>query len=436
MTRPARLARVPLLALLALAALALPLLACGEEHAHDVTGWHCPMHPTYTSDRPGDCPICGMRLVPIEGGQAAAAPTPATERGVVGQANVESDAAGIRLAGVRTARAERGRLARTTRTVGVVVADERRVRRVQTKIAGWVERLHVGAEGDLVRAGQPILAIYSPELLASQEELLRAREVAARFESSSLPEVRRGGADLVTAARRRLELFDVPRSFIDRLERTGAVQRTVTLVAPASGFVSAKTVFQGMEVSPGMELFTLTDLSRVWVEAEFYEYEAHLLRPGQRVAVRLPYDAGRALEAEVALVYPTLSPQSRTVKARLELPNPDGQLRPGAFVDVTTELAAAEGVLVPDDAVIDSGLRQIVFVERQPGVFEPREVRLGVRGEGRAVVLSGVAEGERVATHANFLLDSESKLRGALAALAPGAPAAGATPPGAHPGGH
>jgi Cu(I)/Ag(I) efflux system membrane fusion protein len=436
MTRPARLARVPLLALLALAALALPLLACGEEHAHDVTGWHCPMHPTYTSDRPGDCPICGMRLVPIEGGQAAAAPTPGAERGVVGQANVESGAAGIRLAGVRTAPAERGRLGRTTRTVGVVVADERRVRRVQTKIAGWVERLHVGAEGDLVRAGQPILAIYSPELLASQEELLRAREVAARFESSSLPEVRRGGADLVTAARRRLELFDVPRSFIDRLERTGAVQRTVTLVAPASGFVSAKTVFQGMEVSPGMELFTLTDLSRVWVEAEFYEYEAHLLRPGQRVAVRLPYDAGRAIEAEVALVYPTLSPQSRTVKARLELPNPDGQLRPGAFVDVTTELAAAEGVLVPDDAVIDSGLRQIVFVEREPGVFEPREVRLGVRGEGRAVVLSGVAEGERVATHANFLLDSESKLRGALAALAPGAPAAGATPPGAHPGGH
>ena len=438
---PAALSRMPVLALLALAALALPLLGCGGHDHEGVAGWHCPMHPTYTSEREGDCPICGMKLVPIESAPAVAGAagegpvaSGAEAPGPAGQATVEADAAGVRLAGVRTATAGRGRLARPTRTVGVVAADERRVRRVQTKIAGWVERLHIGALGDSVRAGQPVLALYSPELLASQEELLRAREAAARFAGSSLPEVRRGGEDLVAAARRRLELFDVPASVIDRLERTGEVQRTVTLVAPASGFVTAKTVFEGMEVTPGMELFTLTDLSRVWVEADFYEAEAGLLRPGQRVEVRLPYDPGRQLQAQVSLVYPTLSPESRTVKARLELPNPDGALRPGMYVDVLAELAAAEGVIVPDDAVIDSGLRQVVFVERAAGVFEPREVRVGLRGEGRAVLLAGVAEGERVATHANFLLDSESRLRAALAALAPGGGAAPPPPPPGHAG--
>jgi RND family efflux transporter MFP subunit len=365
-----------------------------------------------------------MRLVPIaEEGAAAGTPAPG-DAAVPGMGTVESSAEGIRLAGVRTAVATRDRLAAATRTVGAVVADEGRVHRVQTKIGGWVERLHVDATGAYVRAGQPILALYSPELLASQEELLRAREAAARFAGSSLPEVRRGGEELVAAARRRLELYDVPASFIATVERTGKPQRAVTMVAPASGFVTAKSVFAGQEVQPGMELFTLTDLSQVWVEADFYEYEARLLRVGQQLEVRLPYAPDAVLRAAIALVYPTLQPESRTVKVRLELPNPDGQLRPGMYVDVVAHLEGAEGVVVPDDAVLESGVRQVVFVETEPGAFAPREVRVGMRGDGKALLVAGLAAGETVATRANFLLDSESRLRAALAGMGGGAPAA------------
>ena len=448
--------------------LALPFVGCGKEHGDDVAGWHCPMHPTYTSDKPGDCPICGMKLVPIEDdGEAATArserpaagertvlfyrhpmnpsvtsPVPAKDEmgmdyvpvyedegsgpssTVAGLSTVRAGESGVRLAGVRTAVATRERVARTTRTVGLVVPDERRVRHVHTKIGGWVEKLYVNYTGQQVRAGQPILAIYSPELLASQEEYLRAREAAARFADSAIPEVRRGGNDLVAAARRRLELFDVPRSVIASLDRGDGPQRAVTLVAPASGFVTAKTVIEGMEVQPGMELFTLTDLSTVWVEAEFYEFEASLLRVGQPVEVHLPYDPGHTIRGEVSFIYPTLSPDSRTLRGRVELANSDGHLKPGMYVDVTTGLESAEGVSVPDDAVIDSGLRQVVFVETAPGTFEPREVRVTTRGQGRAAITSGLREGERVATRANFLLDSESRLRAALEAVkAPATPA-------------
>ncbi len=221
----------------------------------------------------------------------------------------------------------------------------------------------------------------------------------------------------------------MPQSFLETIERTGKAQRTVTLVAPASGFVSTKEVLEGMEVQPGMELFTLTDLSHVWVEAEFYENEARLLRVGQRADVHLPYEAGHVMPAEVTFIYPTLSAESRTLKVRLELGNLDGHLKPGMFVDVTADLEAADGIAVPEDAVIDTGLRQVVFVELEPGTFEPRDVQVGLRGAGRVVILSGVGEGERVATRANFLLDSESKLRAALQAAQAPASSAGATAP-------
>jgi RND family efflux transporter MFP subunit len=432
--------RLPLLLILAVAALvALPFTACAGDADTEATpaGWHCPMHPTYTADRPGDCPICNMRLVPIAGdgeGHTAAPPAVASAGGgdPAGLATVTVGEQGMRVAGVRTEPARRERVEHTTRTVGLVTADERRVRQVQTKVAGWVETLHVSYTGQSVRAGQPVLTLYSPELLASQEELVRAREAAARFAGSSLPEVRRGAEDLVAAARRRLELLDVPPALIAALERGDTPRRAVTLTSPGSGLVTAKQVVAGQEVRPGSELFTLTDLSHVWVEADFYEHEAALLRVGQQLEIELPYQPGAPRRAPITFIYPTLASESRTLKVRVELDNPDGELRPGMYVDVVARLSADQGVTVPADAVLDSGLRQVVFVERAPGTFEPREVRVGVQGEGRVVLLAGVAEGERVATRANFLLDSESRLRAALAALpaAGDGEAAAATPPG------
>jgi RND family efflux transporter MFP subunit len=189
------------------------------------------------------------------------------------------------------------------------------------------------------------------------------------------------------------------------------------LLAPVSGFVTAKDVFEGQQVEPGMELYTITDLSRVWVEADFYEYEARALAVGQQASLSLPYDPGVRLAGSVTYVYPTLDPESRTLKVRLEFPNPDGTLRLGMFADVVARLEEREGIVVPDSAILDSGLRQIVFVERRTGLFEPREVHVASRAEGKALVLSGILEGERVAVRANFLLDSESRLRAAIEAM-------------------
>jgi RND family efflux transporter MFP subunit len=332
--------------------------------------------------------------------------------------DVTPDAA--RLAGILTVPVERGTVARSVRTVGAVVADETRVRHVHSRTAGWVERLHVNFTGQIVRAGEPMLSLYSQELLATQEEYLRARESAARFASSRLAEVRRGGEDLLSAARRRLELFDVPAAFIEELDRSGTARRAVPLLAPVSGHVTVKGVSEGQQVEPGTELFVITDLSRVWIEADFYEYEAPTLALGQAATITLPYDPSTVLAGRIAYVYPTLHAETRAVRVRFEVPNPETALKPGMFADVELAAGRASGLVVPDSAVMDTGTRQVVFVASGPGRYVPREVRTGIRSAGVAEVTAGLAEGEQVVVKANFLLDSESRLRAALTAASSG----------------
>jgi multidrug efflux pump subunit AcrA (membrane-fusion protein) len=334
--------------------------------------------------------------------------------GVDGHAPVEVSPDGARLAGLQTAVARRGTMARTVRTVGEVKADETRIRAVQVRISGWVERLYVNSTGQAVRKGQPLLSVYSPELLATQEEFLRARESADRFAASDVPEVRRGGADLLEAARRRLLLFGVPRSFVETLEKTGKPQRAVTLEAPASGFVTSKDVLAGARIEPGMTLFTITDLSRVWVEGDLHEYEAPLVRLGQRARVTLAYDPTRVYAGRISYVYPYLDTDTRTLRIRFEFDNPGLALKPGMYADVELDVQAAEGVLIPDAAVLDAGLRQIVYVKTGEGRYEPRRVTVGLRNDGQAQILSGLKAGEVVVDRANFLLDSESRLRAAI----------------------
>jgi RND family efflux transporter MFP subunit len=410
----------------ALCGLALLVVACGgpppatpkasapaaaEAPERKVLFYRNPMDPSITSPVPAKDEM-GMDYVPVYADEAAPEASP-----VEGFASVAIGKQGLRLAGVQTATAQRDTISRSIRTIGFVTADETRIRHVHTKISGWIEKLSINYTGQQVRAGQPILTIYSPQLLASQEEFLRAREAAARFSASSLPEVRQGGEDLVAAARRRLELFDVPRSLLAELERTGKPRRTVALLAPVSGYVTAKEAFEGQEVQPGMELFTITDLSRIWVEAEFYEYEARLLRVGQTATVFLPYDPHVRRQGKLTFIHPTLDEESRTLKVRLEFANQDLAFKPGMFADVVTDLGTREGIVVPDSAVIDTGTRELVFVERQGGVFEPREVRVATRSNGQALILDGLAENERVVVRANFLVDSESRLRAAIAAM-------------------
>jgi len=445
------------------------------ETAGEAVRYTCGMHPWIIADKPGECPICGMTLTRIEPQPEAAASAKKAEEGdffadlekpkdrkllfyrnpmdpmitspvpavdsmgmayvpvyadevnavgtgtPAGLVTVRVGEQGIRVAGVQTVAAVRDRISRTVRTVGIVTPDETRIRHVHTKIAGWVEKLHVSFTGQLVKKGEPTLTLYSPELLASQEEFLRARDTAAKFAASGSESVQRLGRELLAAARGRLELFDVPAVFLAELERTGTPRRAVTLNAPSSGFVTAKGIFEGQQVEPGMELFTVTDLSRVWIEAGVYEYEAGAVRLGQEAVLTLPYQAGERLTGRVSYVYPYLSPESRTLKVRFEFPNPDLVLKPAMYADVTLALETGEGVVIPDSAVMDTGVRRVVFVETAPGTFEPREVRLGVRGDGRAQVLAGVDEGEKVVVKANFLLDSESRLRAALTKMAGGA---------------
>ncbi len=420
--------------------------APAAEHQHDgravVTAgagrvWTCPMHPEVTSDRPGRCPKCGMPLEPKADDRAAppsapgsansaaseaardrAAPASQSQSGtsVPGMAPIDVDPEGLRLAGVQTSLAEHARISRTIRAVGIVRADETRIRHVHTKISGWVEKLYISFTGESVTKGRPILSIYSQELLATQQEYLRAREAAISMQKLTVEAARQAAQDMLNAARRRLELFDVPPSLIAELDSTGKPQRIVTLLAPVSGVVTGKQIFEGQQVEPGMELFTVSDLSRVWIEADVYENEANAVRVGQQARIVLPYDPGPAMDGKVKYIYPYLNPDTRTLKVRFDFPNHASQLRLDAFANVEIPVESDEGVVVPDSAIMDTGVRQVIFVNTEAGHFEPRQVKVGIRADGRAQVLSGVRVGERVAIKANFLLDSESRLRAAMAA--------------------
>jgi len=382
--------------------------------------YHCPMHPTYTSDRPGNCPICGMKLVPIPIGyhDSTSADTTISSEKVDGHAIVELTRDELRLTGIQTVPARSGMLARTIRTVGEVKADETRVRHVHTKVSGWVEKLFVNSSGQAVRKGQPLLSLYSPELLATQEEYLQAMASSARFAQSDAVEVRDGGQELLAAARRRLALFDVPEATIAQLERTRKPQRAITLSAPVSGFVSSKEVYEGMNIDPATTLMTITDLSRVWIEAEVYEYEAALVQVGQSATITLPNAPGRRYTARIAYLYPYLDTATRTLRVRFEFDNPGQLLKPGMYADVELHGEASEGVIIPDAALMDTGIRQLVYVQTGPARFEPRRVTVGARSGGDVRVLSGLKAGEAVVTQANFLLDSESRLRSAMTGAA------------------
>ncbi|MFZ5766147.1 MAG: efflux RND transporter periplasmic adaptor subunit [Thermodesulfobacteriota bacterium] len=406
-----------------------PTAPPSHDHTAELVQYTCPMHPEIITDAPGQCPICGMDLVKIEAvKQQEEKPVSAGTEDDFFSDLKEPDEAGalviptdretihigpeaLKASGVQTTLALRDRISRTVRAAGLITADETRIRHVHTKVDGWVEGLAVNFNGQLVTAGQPILSLYSPTLLASQEEFLRARETAATFSTNEDEGLRKLGRQLFAASRRRLELFDVPTSFIDTLEKNGTTSRTVMLNAPVAGFVTAKSIFEGQQIVPGQELYTITDLSRVWIEANFYEYEANQVRVGQEAELTLPHMPELSLRGKATYIYPFLSPESRTLKVRFEFDNPDLILKPAMYADVRVELAETEGVVVPESAVMATGTRSLAFVEIEPGTFEPREIVPGLRGNGRVQILSGVRAGETVVVKANFLLDSESRLR-------------------------
>jgi len=392
--------------------------------------YYCPMHPSYTSERPGSCPICGMALVPLETPAAAGAPAAAPAQGVAGRAAVTLSGERRQMLGVRSEPVRRGVLTRTIRTVGRIAVDERRVHHVHTKLEGYVEHLYVDFTGKHVRKGEPLVSLFSPELVATQQEYLLAYRAQQQLAASGLPQVAQGGVDLLEAARQRLLLWDIQPRDIETLERTGRARRTLDLYAALDGYVVQKMAVHGARVMPADALFDIADLSRLWVLADVYESDLPLVRPGMDAELSVPYLPGRRWRGPVAYVDPMVSDKTRTVKVRIEVRNQDEALKPEMFADVLLHSGLGDGLSVPDSAVIHSGDRQIVFLDRGEGRYEPRPVELGPRVGDGFQVLGGLAEGDRVVISASFLLDSESSLKAALAEQ--GAAAAGAPPAAGH----
>jgi multidrug efflux pump subunit AcrA (membrane-fusion protein) len=372
--------------------------------------WYDPMHPQYRSDKPGTAPDCGMDLVPKY------ADEPATPRNMPA-GTVEISPFKQQLIGVRTAPVTRHALEKDIRAVGIVRADERRIRKVHTKFPGWIDHLFVNYTGEAVRVGDPILSIYSPDLVSTQTEYLLARRGEQQLHGSPFPEAATGAKTLLEAARRRLLLWDVTPQQIRELEETGKPRTALTLYSPASGFVTVKDVYQGLYVTPETELYTVVDLSRVWVLLDIYEYEMPYVHVGMPATLRLRSQPGESITGTITYIYPYLDNQTRTNKLRVDFDNPGLRFKPDMYAVAEIHAALGEHLVVPKDAVLDSGIRQIVFVAMGDGFFAPREVRLSERGHDYAEVLDGLREGEQVVVGANFMVDSESQLKSALSAM-------------------
>jgi Cu(I)/Ag(I) efflux system membrane fusion protein len=320
------------------------------------------------------------------------------------------------LMGVKTAEVSVRPLRKIIRTVGRIEQDERRLATVNAKIEGWIEKLYVDYKGKYVKEGEPLAEIYSPELYATQLEfltLIKWKNQKGAAPETSIGRMLSDDADaIVEAARQRLRLWDITDEQIKKIEDTGKPLRTLTIYAPVSGYVVEKMAIQGMRIMPGEKLFDVADLSTVWVLSDIYEYEIPLISVGQTASIALSYFPGREFKSKIDYIYPTLSGETRTLKVRFTVPNPKGALKPRMFTDVEIKIDIGRRLSIPEDAVIDTGLRKVVYVDKGGGYFEPREVSLGLKAEGMVEVLKGLKAGEKVASSGNFLIDSEARLKG------------------------
>jgi len=423
----------------------------GAEGAQSATWYTCGMHPEVVQDHPGDCPKCGMKLQPMAPDRAAAlglksAKDPAKGEGKVvywrspmvpGEIHAEPGvdsmghdlvpvyedevAAGtIRIdpvteqnMGVRVAPVISGPVRRTVRTVGFVDYDETALAAVTIKVDGWVEKLFVNQTGAQVHAGDPLFELYSPALFSAQEEYLAALRNRQERDVVAVPRAQIDSEALVRDARTRLQFFDISPAQIRELERTGVVRKTLTIRAPFTGIVTHKNVVEGQMVKSGADLFRIADLSTVWVIGKVFENDLPYVELGQEAFMTLSYVPGKTFRGRVTYVYPYLEAKTRVVPVRMEFHNPGYELKPGMYTTVTlTGEVAAEATLVPDLAVIRTGMRSVAFTMAEPGRYQLREIEVGARGENNYLqVLSGLAPGETVVVSGQFLLDSESRLR-------------------------
>lgn len=347
----------------------------------------------------------GMDYVPVYADEIAPA----------GSNAVRIDLDKVQKLGVRTEAVALRSVTRAIRAVGTVQVDERKLYIVSQKYEGWIEKLHADATGKAVRQGEPLMEVYSPSLVLAQQEYLAASRATGRLQGAD-PETRGTAGDLAESALNRLRNWDIPEEQIKQLRTRGSASKTMNVVAPVSGVILEKTAIQGMRFMPGEMLYRIADLSTVWVVADIFEQDMGMVREGQSAEVTLSAMPGKVFSGKVSFIYPTLTAETRTVKVRIEMPNSEGTLRPALYA--TVQLAAPKDggsvITVADSAVLDSGSRQVVLVERGEGLYEPRPVRIGGKGSGYVEILDGLKEGEKVVVRANFLIDAEANLKAAL----------------------
>jgi membrane fusion protein, copper/silver efflux system len=380
--------------------------------------WKSPMDPAFIAKGPGKDPM-GMDLVPVyEGEQPQGAP-----------GMVKIDPVTIQNIGVKTTLIERRRLTHDIRTVGRVAYDESRVRRVSPKVGGWIEEQHVNFPGQVVEKGEKLLEIYSPELVATEQEYLTALHYRGRLVESSLEEAVAGSQGLVQAAETRLRYWNITDAQIKALRERGEITRTMVLHAPFKGIIVEKKIPEGGYLQPGQTVYGIADISTVWVYADIYEYEAPWLKLGQPATMTLAYQPGTSYPGKVVYIYPYLQNMTRTLQVRMEFPNSKRfDLKPDMWADVTLHaVVAREGLAVPIQAVIRTGKRDIALVALGGGRFAPRDLRLGPQAGDDFEVLDGLHEGDRVVTSAQFLINSESSLQAAISKMIE--PKAGETAP-------
>jgi membrane fusion protein, copper/silver efflux system len=375
-----------------------------------------PMHPAYRSDRPGIAPDCGMQLAPVY------ADDPARPRQPDAAEPPPPDAIRIsperqQMIGVRFATVEKGGATRAIRTVGKVAADETRIGHVHTRIDGWIERVFVDFTGDVVKKGEPMLTIYSPEMLASEQELLLAMRARDLMNANPLASAAQHGESLFDAAKRRLQLWDLSDDQIEQVLRTGQPIRSISVNAPMDGFVTERKAFPNQKVTPDSDLYTITDLSRVWIVADVFESDITSIAAGDAAYVTFANAGAPPLAARVNYIQPQVDPTTRTLQVRLDAANPGMRMKPDMFVNVEFGVARTPQLTVPSEAVLDTGDRQTVFVDLGNGYLEPRRVVVGERFGDKVAITQGLSAGERVVSSGTFLIDSESQLQSAAAAM-------------------
>ena len=379
-----------------------------------------PMNPSVTSQTPARDNM-GMDYIPVYEGEGD------TAGGEEAPVTVSISTEKIQKIGVRSEVVKRRPLKRVIRTVGRVDPDETKVFIINAKVGGWVEKLYLNRTDQMVEHHEPLLELYSPELVSAQEEYLLVFKERKNVKDSPYPEVRSSTESMLSAARQRLKYWDISDDQIKRLEEDGRITRTMTIRAPAQGSVTEKMVVEGQRIEAGEPLFKIIDHTSVWVYGELYEYELPFVRIGQKAKITPSYSPGELYMAAVEHIYthlgtvtytPEGSAEIRTAKIRFELQNPAHKLKLGMYVNVELEVEAApNAIAVPDSALIDTGVRQVVIVDKGDGRFEPRDVKVGGKGEGYYEILKGVSAGEAVVTSANFLIDSESNLKAALGGM-------------------